>query len=43
MKKAKSWFKSEAKWTAVALYGIPAAGLLAALAVYLFRLLRAGG
>ena len=39
MKKAKSWFRSEAKWTAALLYGVPAAGLLAALAVYLFRLL----
>ncbi len=43
MKKAKSWFKSEAKWSAALLYGVPALGLLAALVVYLIRLLRTGG
>ena len=43
MKKTESWFKSEAKWSAVILYGVPALGLPAALVVYLARLLRTGG
>jgi hypothetical protein len=42
MKEAKSWFKAEAKWVAVLLYGPPAAGLLAALALLLVGLLRGG-
>jgi hypothetical protein len=43
MRKAKSWFRSEAKWTAVLLCGVPALGLLGTLALLLIRLLRAGG
>jgi hypothetical protein len=43
MKRSKSWFKTEAKWTAALLYGVPAAGLLAALVLLLVRVLRAGG
>lgn len=43
MKKSKSWFKSEAKWTAVLLYGVPALGVLGTLVLLLVRLLRAGG
>ena len=39
MKEGKSWFKSEAKWTALILYVPPAAGLLAALVWYAVRLL----
>jgi hypothetical protein len=43
MKRTKSLFKSEAKWTAAILYGVPAVGLLATLVLFLVRLLRAGG
>ncbi|HLL77240.1 MAG TPA: hypothetical protein VK421_18445 [Pyrinomonadaceae bacterium] len=42
MKRTKSWFKAEAKWTAAILYGLPAAGLLAALVLFFVRILRAG-
>jgi hypothetical protein len=43
MKRRDSWFKSEAKLTTLIVYGLPGVGLLAALVVYLIRLLRTGG
>jgi hypothetical protein len=39
----RSWFKSEAEWTAVAHYLIPALGVLGLLAALILVWLRANG
>ena len=39
----RPWFKSEAEWTAVAHYLIPALGALGLLAALILAWLRAGG